>query len=39
LLTHIVVPDRYQGESVAVKILQRGETPEEKARILETRLA
>jgi len=32
------VPDRYQGESVAVKILQRGETPEEKAR-LETRFA
>lgn len=28
----------YQGESVAVKILQRGETPEEKAR-LETRFA
>lgn len=34
----MLVPDRYQGETVAVKILQRGETPKEKAR-LETRFA
>lgn len=33
-----VYKGKYQGESVAVKILQRGETPEEKAR-LETRFA